>query len=129
MNTEQPSSPGPVHAIVGQLRGLLAKVPQGAWGPQHNNYGVGVLIRQLDHFVNVCWWDCENTDEHTEDCRGLIVAAVNALPALLAIAEAADQWDRATDYESKEAHLSRLHRTLRLLPNSGLDGLTPPQQS
>jgi hypothetical protein len=47
-----------------------------------------------------------------------LLMAVNALPALLAVAEIADQWDRATDYESREAHLARLHRALRMLPNA-----------
>jgi hypothetical protein len=90
MNNENHTTAAPVHPLVGQLRELLAKVPPGAWGPQHNNYGTGVLIRQPGDFINVCWWDCESTYEHTEDCRDLIIAAVNALPALLNVVEAAE---------------------------------------
>ncbi len=48
----------------------------------------------------------------------LMPLAINNLPALLDIAEAADQWSRATDYDSQAAHLARLRRALRMAPNA-----------
>ncbi len=120
--------------LIEHIRSLQSKVPPGQWGTQNNKYGTGVLIRQPDDFVNVCWWDCENTYEHTEDCRDLIVAAINALPALLAIAEAANavqdgmdkrdedeaEWAAAgTRVSAMEMHdrRVRLARALALLTN------------
>ncbi len=125
---ENNASPAPVYRLVGQLRELLAKVPVGAWGPQHNNYGTGVLIRQPDDFINVCWWDCESTHDHTEDCRDLIVAAINAMPALLAIAEAANLALDHMDGNDLPAWLSEsylaLGAALSLPPNAQVSG--PP---
>lgn len=45
----------------------------------------------------------------------LILLALHRLPALLDVVEAADQWGRATDYDSREAYLAELRLALCLL--------------
>jgi hypothetical protein len=125
MNDETHMTAAPVHRLVGQLRELLDKAPAGEWGPQHNNYGTGVQIRQPDGVVNVFWWHCEHIDDRTEDCRDLVVAAINALPALLAIAESAAVVPSQrngpylmADMDATQKAESDLRTALSLLPNA-----------
>jgi hypothetical protein len=131
MNNENHMTAAPVHRLVGQLRELLDKAPAGEWGPQHNNYGTGVQIRQPDGFVNVFWWHCEHIDDRTEDCRDLVVAAINALPALLAIAESAAVVSSQrngpylmADMDATQKAESDLRTALSLPPNAEPSG--PP---
>jgi hypothetical protein len=42
----------------------------------------------------------------------------NEIERLRAVVEAADQWSRARTFEDQQAHLCRLQRALRLLPNA-----------
>jgi hypothetical protein len=122
----KPSSPAPVHQLVGQLRDLLDRCGPLPWSVSPDDPSEVCEIRnkhdprEADPLVAESLWHKDAT---------LIVAAVNALPALLAIAEAADQWTRSSDYESREAHLSRLRRALRSLPNAqGQPAATEPAQ-
>jgi hypothetical protein len=66
------------------LRKMLAAMPPVTWEVQRNAYGTGIMFRlQPDDFTNVCWWSHEDIYDHTEPCRDLIIAAVNAAPGLL----------------------------------------------
>jgi hypothetical protein len=98
VSTENHMAQAPVERLVGQLRELLSKATPGPWTGDRAKQGPGNAA--------------------------LIVAAINALPALLAIAEAAELLAResfvddfghwgVTD-ESYEA----LVRALSLLPNA-----------
>ena len=119
----QTPSGSPVQRLVGQLRELLARVPQGTWKPQRNNFGIGVIVDELDDdFTNVCFWMHDDVFDHTEACRDLIIEAMNALPNLLIVAEAASNVCSHSDSVDKEAAIAAdidfLQDALNLLHNA-----------
>jgi hypothetical protein len=79
MNNENHTKAAPVHQLVGQLRELLHKADSVPWVNDGKSLR-SALAHASDDIVDYVY-DLENAE--------LIVAAVNALPALLAIAEAA----------------------------------------
>jgi hypothetical protein len=130
MNTPKPdSASAPVHHLVGRLRELLRKVPEAP------------LLYDTCVIASEAWRD-KNGMIHYEAYGGplaegdpktlrLCVAAVNALPALLAIAEAAAEYDAAgwiaLPGGISDPEAARLRMALSLLPNSVL-GRTPPNK-
>jgi hypothetical protein len=116
MSDETDKTAAPVHQLVGHLRELLKGSTYSApwilneWRTSDYLDGIEVDANAKTSIGSVFWAD-------KPEAR-LIVSVINALPAMLDVIEVADQCCRATDYESKEAHMSRLYRALRLLPNA-----------
>lgn len=121
------SSPGQFKRVVGQLRELAAKAAPTPW------VNDGKSLRSLaahatDDIVDYVY-DLEDAE--------LIVAAVNALPALLAVADAAGdviesryhpQYDMTEKLDAMECATIDLRTALSLLPNTAIGGSDPPQQ-
>ena len=119
----QTTSGSPVQRLVGQLRELLARVPQGTWKPQRNSFGIGVIIEELDgDFTNVCFWMHDDVFDHTEACRDLIIEAMNVLPKLLIVAEAAANVCALSFSVNEKSAIATdidfLQDALNLLPNN-----------
>jgi len=86
-------TPGPVHQLVGQLRELLSRATPGPWcAPNPDNCPGHLECREIGYIGHLELHSPSSPFQRADpkDDYALIVAAVSALPALLAIAEAAD---------------------------------------
>lgn len=138
MNDKNHTSPGPVHALVGQLREMLAKASPRQWrdipNPSWNRANHQVRID--DGYSYGCFGEIAHASPEN---AAIIVAAINALPALLDVAEAAqsvqDGMDMRDEDEAEWAAAGyrvsamemhdrrmRLASALRLLPNPEVCG-------
>ena len=125
MSKETVAASAPVHQLVGRLRELLAKAAPGPWIAEGSSFR-STTSHPTDEIVDYVY--------DLADAQ-FIVAAINALPALLAIAEAAadvqDGVDKRDEDECEFAAAGtrgsamemhdrrmRLARALASLPNS-----------
>lgn len=132
MNNETHKTAAPLHQVVGQHRELMAKGTQGRWHFSDLKSGTGG-IRTVDASGRT---SCEviASDEYgygpaSSDDAMLITVAINTMPALLAIAEAAQALADKTGYPcegSADYHrrFADLRTALSLLPNPEVSG--PP---
>lgn len=121
---ENKPSPAPMHRVVGQLRELLIKSDIHILTPSRHGFEA---------------WDTANECcvlEGSAKSIAVAIAAVNALPALLAIAEAAharmETYDKGEDYTGgiRSQEWDDLRTALSLLPNPSdqLAGLEIPHE-
>ena len=110
--------PAPVHRLVGQLRDLLDKATSGPWRKSHMEWDESgyVIIAGGRDRIKVNW----NGGTWRKQCEAdaeLIATAINALPALLAIAEAAELACDDGPFVFDDCPMARLRAVLSLLPN------------
>jgi hypothetical protein len=147
MNDENHVKAAPVHRLVGQLRALLAKATPGPWEEVCAASRKHVCILEVSggtppggqYSPPRRWKIVGKTRPHAptdQDANAaIIVAAVNALPALLAIAEAAAVVSLQrngpylmADMDATLKAESDLRTALSLLPNSTMDSEGPMNQ-
>lgn len=100
--------------VVGQLRELLSKATPGPWHFS-DHVGDGTTVALIGNTFIAGPPRMAVIDE-THDCAA-IVAAINALPALLAIAEAAEEACDDGPFVDDNCPMARLRTALSLLPN------------
>jgi len=123
MNDNNHMKAAPVHQLVGQLRELLAKSTPGPW---MNNEFYELIHTHSDKvkLKPLVMYHIRNDNSVSDSA--LIVASINALPALLAIAEAAQLLAEKEGYPcegSADYHrrFAGLRTALSLLPNAKAD--------
>jgi hypothetical protein len=126
----KPESPATVHRLVGQLWELLYNATPGPWVADSPDMAART-IADVGH-VDICAPASPFVRASPENDAALIVAAVNSLPALLAIAEAAAVVSPQRNVPYLMAYIdatlkaeSDLRAALRLLPNSAIGGNPP----
>ncbi len=130
MSKENVAASAPVHQLVGQLRELMAKATPGPLSiGEYGDIKAPSILRHEKLSVGGVSIPCgsvrKNDISHAN--RDLIVAAINALPALLAVAEAAEailvcgdlHWHTPQADRSGREH--DLRTALSLLPNAKAD--------
>ncbi len=119
----KPATPAQVHRLVVQLRELLSNATPGPWVADSPDMAART-IADVGH-VDICSPSSPFVRASSENDAALIVAAVNTLFALLAIAEAAAVVTAQrngpylmADMDATLKAESDLRAALRLLPNT-----------
>lgn len=135
MSTRNEAASAPVHRVVGQLRELMSNCGRLPWVAEFAHINDSTNIKDADGQMVAC--DTEGWHGACDKHDGaVIVAAINALPALLAIAEAADRidndaWeahDGSDNWVVEDCHMVALTEALSLLPNTVFGGPTRAEQ-